>query len=843
MQRRCRLKRGMALILATIVIGSGTSIMTMPVSAENETVNTVEKKEQVDFHFPESKVTVVEKDPDFTIAAVGAVEGSIVTYSSDYPEVATVDNTGKVHLNREGRAVITATASETNEYKSKEISYELHVLGYCPPDVMEVVGGDKGNQSVDIDDIGSFLFEEWKLTKDELDLAVQTVKEVPKSLSIKYDTVDKIIEDMQKAMHSIIASEFIEEPVVYDVKLMAPNSDGNKTEVTAENFPEEGLTITVPYPEGIDRYKYDFVVSHMFTHEMNGKKPGDIECPKVTKGEYGITFTVMGLSPISIGWTEAKSEEEQPNDEKKVPQVVGDTFVWENGEVKIPVDLGGYTTEDVGVSVSINNGSRMLASIIEDNNIVISVFDFWREELERGHSFSKKGDYAAEVSFRARPDHNEINTNIITIKVPTDETSQIWNAEQKTAKFDGTQDITFTFANGTDFYALQSISNIQFFAWKYLEIDGERCSNFSVGENCYTYDMNAGTLTLSKEAIEYGIRESAKLWVKAGEDIKEYPKNIIINATAESKSGKSVYYLSSISVKDPETGFIGTDGAWKIDITDYDLKLEDLEDKKTDFSVGSDQVTVSKENGSVIENNALAKIKNDYAEQLDRLGDNYTVSSKLNLIPQEETVVPQEVKDGLQAQLGNKENVGQYYDINISADVLQNGLKVPGLENISINKLDQKITINLQIPETLRKSGRTYKVLHYNSETKNAEVLKSEVKDWIISFETDSFSPYALAYSDRTTSSGTNKPVFSDKDDNNNSDGNQGNQGNQNQPNNNNQSNNSGNQLKDQNSNNTNTTRVTAPKTADNNLMMLYLVMMICSIGAFVGVRKFKYCK
>lgn len=156
MQRRCRLKRGMALILATIVIGSGTSIMTMPVSAENETVNTVEKKEQVDFHFPESKVTVVEKDPDFTIAAVGAVEGSIVTYSSDYPEVATVDNTGKVHLNREGRAVITATASETNEYKSKEISYELHVLGYCPPDAMEVVGGDKGNQSVDIDDIGSF---------------------------------------------------------------------------------------------------------------------------------------------------------------------------------------------------------------------------------------------------------------------------------------------------------------------------------------------------------------------------------------------------------------------------------------------------------------------------------------------------------------------------------------------------------------------------------------------------------------------------------------------------------------------------------------------------------------
>lgn len=887
---KCRLRRGMALALAAMVIGGGTSIMTIPVSAENETVNTVEKKEQVDFHFPESKVRVVEKCPDFVVAAEGAAEGSTVTYTCNPSYVATVDNNGKVHVLQEGVTVITATASETDEYKSKEISYELDVLGYCPSDA-EVAITKPGQDQIPIDDPASII-DKWKpedfevidlkqyiksIPVDEYKTIIHEAKKTIESLplmhldkewsveeqenlyslnvcelkKIMFDDIDQQIEtDEFKSLivHFTLSNipenkKVVSAPVIYDVNLMEKHEDGTQ-EVATEDFPKEGIKITVPYPEGTNRHKHDFVVCHMFTHEMNGRKSGDMEFPKVIKGENGITFTVTGLSPIAITCVEAKSEEDQTDDEKKVPQVVGDTFVWENGEVKIPVDFGGYTAEDIGVSVDINNGSRMLAPTLEDNNIVISVFDFWREELERGHSFSKKGDYAAEVSFRTRSDYNEINTNKITIKVPADETSQIWNANQKTAKFDGTQDVTFTFANGTDFYALQSISDIEFFAWKYLEINGERCHNFSVGEDSYTYDMNAGTLTLSKEAIEYGIRESAKLWVKSGEDIANYPKEIIINATAESKSGKSVYYLSSISVKNPETGFIGTDGAWKIDITDNDLNLEDLEDKNSEFSVSSDQITVSEETGSVIE----SKIKNAYAEQLTGLEDNYTIFSKLNLTPQDSSQVQQEVKDGFQAQLGSKENIGQFYDINISAYVLQNGSKVTGLENISVNKLDQKITINLQIPEILRKGGRTYKILHYNSETKNAEVLSSKVKDWIISFDTDSFSPYALAYSDRTSSSGTNKPIFSDINDNGNGNqsnqGNQENQGNQNQPNNTNQSNNSGNQSKDQNiQNNSNTTRVTAPKTADNNLMIVYLIMMLCSICVLVGVRKYRYCK
>ena len=63
--------------------------------------------------------------------------------------------------------------------------------------------------------------------------------------------------------------------------------------------------MVIPYPEGTDRTKHDFVVSHMFTEEMNGHKAGEIEYPSVTKTGEGLEFKVNGLSPISVGWSEA----------------------------------------------------------------------------------------------------------------------------------------------------------------------------------------------------------------------------------------------------------------------------------------------------------------------------------------------------------------------------------------------------------------------------------------------------------------------------------------------------------------------------------------------------------
>ena len=82
------------------------------------TYTVADKLAQSDFRF-ESIPSAVSKtygDPDFSAGAVGAAEGSTVTYESSAPTVATVDGTGKVTIKGAGTAVITAKASATDEY-------------------------------------------------------------------------------------------------------------------------------------------------------------------------------------------------------------------------------------------------------------------------------------------------------------------------------------------------------------------------------------------------------------------------------------------------------------------------------------------------------------------------------------------------------------------------------------------------------------------------------------------------------------------------------------------------------------------------------------------------------
>lgn len=334
MQRlRGRLKKGLTLTLTAVMIGSGINIMTTPVHAENETVSTPEKKEQVDFHFPKSEVNVVENDPDFTMAAEGAAEGSVVTYTIEPSWVATVDNNGTVHLKQEGLAVVTAVASETDEYKSKEISYTLNAKGAPAQDAIGAITDENDtncnpapdNWDLVIDEIApDDLFEKpnqievvgtWDLVvKDDSDLPTYTLdvkipEKVPEEMLEIVDSLDAMKELMTDKMHEVVAyADFVAEPVVYDVKLMSSDENGNLVAVTPENFPEKGIEITVPYPNGTDKDNFIFTVCHLFTHAANGHVPGETECPTVTKGENGISFTVTGLSPISIGWIEAKSE-------------------------------------------------------------------------------------------------------------------------------------------------------------------------------------------------------------------------------------------------------------------------------------------------------------------------------------------------------------------------------------------------------------------------------------------------------------------------------------------------------------------------------------------------------
>ena len=82
--------------------------------------------EQSGFEFAEAEVKKTYGDKPFTKTAGGNI-GGIVTYTSDNPNVATVDNNGTVTVKGAGEVTITATVSRTDEYAETSASYKLIV--------------------------------------------------------------------------------------------------------------------------------------------------------------------------------------------------------------------------------------------------------------------------------------------------------------------------------------------------------------------------------------------------------------------------------------------------------------------------------------------------------------------------------------------------------------------------------------------------------------------------------------------------------------------------------------------------------------------------------------------
>ena len=94
-----------------------------------------------------------------------------------------------------------------------------------------------------------------------------------------------------------------ENMVHYDVALHFSLDGGDSWILaTEENFPTEGITVILPYPEGTNARDYEFVVSHMFTvtSQRLGTVAGEVEMPKVEETANGIRVTLNGLSPVTV---------------------------------------------------------------------------------------------------------------------------------------------------------------------------------------------------------------------------------------------------------------------------------------------------------------------------------------------------------------------------------------------------------------------------------------------------------------------------------------------------------------------------------------------------------------
>lgn len=141
------------------------------------------------------------------------------------------------------------------------------------------------------------------------------IRDIPEELKkveingTKLDTEEAISKVMADGLFAQVKYENKDNVQIYDVELQVYNEASKAWEkVAADNFPEKGLEVTLPYPNGTSKEKFDFAAAHMFTHSMNGHKAGTIEYPTVDKAEDGIRFTVNGLSPIMVAWQEKPQE-------------------------------------------------------------------------------------------------------------------------------------------------------------------------------------------------------------------------------------------------------------------------------------------------------------------------------------------------------------------------------------------------------------------------------------------------------------------------------------------------------------------------------------------------------
>lgn len=110
-----------------------------------------------------------------------------------------------------------------------------------------------------------------------------------------------------------VSGDKIDQVAYYDLVVKVKIDNGDWEDADSDDFPEEGLTVTVKYPEGTSMENNDFAVAHMFA---SGEEIGKVETREkkdITKTPDGLSFTLTSASPIAIAWTDAVPDGEFSN--------------------------------------------------------------------------------------------------------------------------------------------------------------------------------------------------------------------------------------------------------------------------------------------------------------------------------------------------------------------------------------------------------------------------------------------------------------------------------------------------------------------------------------------------
>lgn len=440
------------------------------------------------------------------------------------------------------------------------------------------------------------------------------------------------------------------------------------------------------------------------------------------------------------------------------PVAAVDEVTWDGGIVEVPVDWGSYTPEEISVSISYETEDSYLnfpAVTQTEDKISFSLwyhFDSSEEEL----FFSKSGKYEFGLQFKELVSGEMISTDSFKLIVPTD--SNQWVIKRSTEKFDGSQDLVFYFEPGNNFFVPQGVDEINVF------VSMGRSFYLTDG---YVFDVRNGTLTINKDAFIKAFRNFIRLdqLSTIGEDgyYKFYYYDLPLNVFAVMNDGTCVNFDRVNYTGDYP--YYETEAGWSIDISDWKLSPEEDSEEQPEKpesvfeGTTSDLISVSEESAALIGQGALEYIQQNYSEQLNGI-TGYTVKARLELTESRTEDVDKVVTDAFTPYL-QEWKIGQYYELAVKADVIQNGTAVAGLENINVPALTKDIEVVLDIPENLDRDGRSFGMLHYQNG--KAELLECVAKDGKVTFKTDSFSPYAIVYRDAVAATNTDRTENANK--------------------------------------------------------------------------------
>ena len=134
-----------------------------------------------------------------------------------------------------------------------------------------------------------------------LRLEVETgLSSVPTALenNQKYDTPEKIENELRTTVEQAM-SNVGENIAVFDVTLQYKDESGTWHNVDPNDFPANGVTAILPYPDGTGMTGYTFTVQHLIS---SGDKAGEMETLAYELTADGLKCKFSSLSPVAIGY-------------------------------------------------------------------------------------------------------------------------------------------------------------------------------------------------------------------------------------------------------------------------------------------------------------------------------------------------------------------------------------------------------------------------------------------------------------------------------------------------------------------------------------------------------------